>query len=312
MYGRTLYFNWEVNLMEWLQSHVGHGAALAKFFSYFGEEVIIIMIFGLIYWCIDKKAAKSIGTSLVIGIMLNPLLKNIVLRRRPYFDHENIECMKPVNKKADPYDITFQGYSFPSAHSLNATVMYTSLWRVWKKPLFLITAVLLPILVAVSRVVLGNHYPTDVLFGLAAGTAVSFLIPEVQKKVNNENLFRLVVFLISLAGLFYCRTDDYFTALGIMAGFFAAIPFEEKFVCFSETKNPLIAAIRVLGGGVTYFILNTLLKLPFSEEFLTSGALAAHMVRCIRYAIIVFAAFAIYPMLFLKPSPLGKVARRAG
>ncbi len=285
--------------MSRLQDYVGSiGVTIARIMSMLGEEVILILIFGLIYWCLDKKAAKKIGTSLVIAIIVNPLIKNIVLRRRPYFDHDTIDCLKPVNEKADPYDITFQGYSFPSAHTLNATVMYTSLWHTWRNTFFKIIAIVVPTLVALSRVALGNHYPTDVIVGALLGLAVAFLVPVIQKRFRNENHFRIVILAISLLGLFYCHTDDYFTGLGIMMGFFVTIPFEERFVSFKETRQPVECIIRLIGGGAAYYVSNTLLKLPFSAEYLASDLFSAHIVRAARYTIIVFIMFAVYPMLF--------------
>ena len=285
--------------MSALQDQVGpFGVTLSRIFSMLGEEVILILIFGFIYWCFDKKAAKNIGTCLVIALIVNPLIKNIVLRRRPYFDHESIDCLKPVNEKADPYDITFQGYSFPSAHTLNATVMYASLWNTWKKTIFKMIAIIVLILVALSRVSLGNHYPTDVITGAILGLAVAFLVPLIQKRFKSENHFRIVILLISMLGLFYCHTDDYFTGLGIMMGFFITIPFEEKYVSFEDTQKPMECIIRLLGGGMAYFVSNTLLKLPFSTEFLASDLFSAHLVRAARYTVIVFLMFGIYPMLF--------------
>ena len=287
--------------MSLLQDRTGSvGTALATFFSYFGEELILVLVFGLIYWCFDKKNAKIIGTGLIVGIILNPLIKNIVLRRRPYFDHESIDCLKPVNTKADIYDITFQGYSFPSAHSLNSTVMYGSLARTWGNMIFRIAAIALPFFVGLSRIVLGNHYPTDVFTGWFLGALIVIFFPMIQERIKRPNLFRLIVFLISSLGIFYCTTDDYFTGLGLMAGFFLAIPFEERFVNFKETRHPGICALRVLGGFALSYLFNTLLKLPFSTEFLASDMLSAHLVRAARYTIIVFVMFALYPMLFGK------------
>lgn len=297
--GRTLFFEWEVYLMSFLQRHLpSFGVALSSIFTMLGEEVVLILIFGLIYWCLDKKAAKLIGTNLLVAIIINPMIKNIVLRRRPYFDHEQINCLRPVNDKAEIYDITFQGYSFPSAHTFNATVMYVSLWRTWRKRIFAIIAFIVPLLVAVSRVALGNHYPTDVLTGWVLGILIAVFMPLLMNRVKDHNLIRLVIFLISSTGIFYCRTDDYFTALGLMGGFFAAAFFEEKFVSFSQTRKPLACILRVAGGCLSYAVINKILKLPFSDDFLNSATMSAHLVRSARYMITVFVMFAVYPMLF--------------
>ena len=47
-----------------------------------------------------------------------------------------------------------------------------------------------------------------------------------------------------------------------------------------------------------YFVLNTVLKLPFPKAFLDSGTTAAMLVRTVRYAVILFVEFGVYPMTF--------------
>jgi undecaprenyl-diphosphatase len=89
------------------------------------------------------------------------LLKQSTLRLRPYRVHGE------VAPGAAPLDT----YSFPSGHTLHAVAF--TLVAVAYYPLLL--ALLLPftLLVAASRVVLGLHYPTDVLAGAAIGAAIA-------------------------------------------------------------------------------------------------------------------------------------------
>ena len=53
-------------------------------------------------------------------------------------------------------------------------------------------------------------------------------------------------------------------------------------------------------------MLNKLLKMPFSEEFLTGGTLAAFLVRTARYAVIVFVMIGVYPKVFPLFEKIGK------
>lgn len=299
MNGNTFFFPWEVNLMAWLQASLsGAGASILSFFSMFGEELALILVLGFLYWCFDKKLGKTLGLSILTALTWSVMIKNIILRRRPYFDNEGIKILRVVEPEADIYDISAQGYSFPSSHSGNAAALFGSLAIGVKKKWLTALAIAIPLLTGISRVVVGAHYPTDVLAGLALGAACAFLIPVLEKKLKNKLLLYALILVTVLPGLFFCKSADYFTGLGLLLGFMGGTLFEEKRVHFSETKKPLAIATRVIGGLAIYFLLNTVLKLPFSKEFLSGGSAAALWVRCARYAIIAFVDFGVYPMLF--------------
>jgi len=298
--GATFYFAWEVALMQWLQSGMNQiGILLASVLTMLGEEGTIVAILGFLYWCYDKKFGKFIGTNIVLGITLNPMLKNVVLRRRPYFDNPEIRCLKQV-KPGDPYDISVQGFSFPSGHSMNSAIIYGTLPVYKKNRLLTIGAFLLPFLIGISRVLLGVHYPTDVLTGWGVGAVTVLLLSFLQRKVKNIHVLHLILFLLSIPGIFFCKTTDYFSAIGIMGGFFLADLFEEKVVTFENTKKVLPCILRMAIGFGMYFALNTLLKLPFPKDFLQAKTMAAFLVRSVRYLIVSFVILGLYPMLFKK------------
>lgn len=305
--GNTFYFAWEPALMEWLQVHMGAFAVqLAGLVTLFGEELVIVVVLGYVYWCRDKKMGVYLGMNFCMAGMWNPMLKNIFMRRRPYFDNPGVRCLKPVHAGADIYDINVQGFSFPSGHSTNSAVVYGSIARFAGKRGMIRAAVVISVLVGCSRFCLGVHYPTDVLCGWALGLFALFFIPWLQKKFTRKWCFYLVMVLISLPGCFYCRTADYYTALGMSVGFFAGNLFEENFVGFRNTKSPGKSVLRLVGGGVVYFGLNALLKLPFEPGLLSSASPAAYGIRVMRYAVVLFVIVALYPMTFDRLGRRGK------
>ena len=101
-----------------------------------------------------------------------------------------------------------------------------------------------------------------------------------------------------MPGFFYCKSADYYTGAGLLIGFMGATLLDDHCVHFENTNKLLWRVLRLLGGLTVYFALNKLLKLPFSNEFLSSGTTASLLVRCARYAIIAFVGFGVYPMLF--------------
>jgi undecaprenyl-diphosphatase len=93
----------------------------------------------------------------IIGVALYKLLKQTLVRERPFITHSGISL----------HGAPLDRYSFPSGHTLHA-VAFT--WQaVGHFPQLGWVLVPFTTLVAASRVVLGLHYPTDVLVGAAIG-----------------------------------------------------------------------------------------------------------------------------------------------
>ena len=95
-----------------------------------------------------------------VGILVYKALKNRLVRERPYITHGDIVCgTAPLDR-----------YSFPSGHTLHA-ISFTVLYGAWE-PMLLIVMAPFAALVAASRIILGLHYPSDVLVGGSLGAAI--------------------------------------------------------------------------------------------------------------------------------------------
>lgn len=109
-------------------------------------------------------AAFSMAVGALAGLLLYKGLKTLLLRDRPFIVHPDIDCLTaPLDR-----------YSFPSGHTLHAVffaVVATAWFPVLSPWLFGFAA-----LVALSRPVLGLHYPTDVLVGGLIGWALAELV----------------------------------------------------------------------------------------------------------------------------------------
>jgi undecaprenyl-diphosphatase len=108
-----------------------------------------------------RKDALVFSFTLFFGIGLNLLLKDMFHRPRPHL-------MPLVHETS---------YSFPSGHAMNSFIFYTCLsFFVFRKlknrqlgiSLITVSGVLL-LLIGISRIYLGAHYPSDVLAGYMAG-----------------------------------------------------------------------------------------------------------------------------------------------
>lgn len=296
--GNVFYFNWENDLIIFLQNVLPK--ALISFFSFitdFGDEIYIVAALGLIYWCINKELGKKMGIYLSFLNVFYPSIKSIAKRKRPYMANDKIQIIKKVSAEGDIYDVTTQGYSFPSGHACNTIGTYGAIVKENLSKVLNVILIILILLVGISRFVLGAHYPTDVLIGWVVGTIIILLIDLLVKKLGRNTTY-IVLLAVGVPGFFYASANDFYTGYGMLLGIVLGIFFEEKYVNFKESKNVLECIIRVLIGGGLFFGLNTLLKMPFSTEFLEGGTKLSFIVRTVRYAITCFVLFGAYPLLF--------------
>ena len=123
----------------------------------------VMLALPLIYGAEGLRASLHMAATAGVGLTLYKLVKSRAVRERPYITHSAIECASaPLDR-----------YSFPSGHTLHAvcfTLLVTSYFPEW-------TAALLglAVLIALSRVILGLHYPTDVAAGALLGGSLGLV-----------------------------------------------------------------------------------------------------------------------------------------
>lgn len=163
----------DAKLSDWL--HENRSAGLTTFFVFITQlgstlaGSLIAAGLGLYLLRLGRKFWFVVATfTMYSGMVLNRLLKVAFQRARPQFD--------------DPV-FAFHGYSFPSGHTMTATIVFGTLAVVllalnrtetsspWRRQLVLTATALVIGLVAFSRVYLGAHYLSDVLGAIAEGLA---------------------------------------------------------------------------------------------------------------------------------------------
>tara|TARA_Y100001970_G_scaffold3812_1_gene4373 strand:- start:5579 stop:6163 length:585 start_codon:yes stop_codon:yes gene_type:complete len=131
------------------------------------------------------KLIVLIPLAVLITDQIGSKIKDLEIRKRPYMkiDEDNINLLvnTPKNKDGLYKNTKSSKKSFPSNHSANIWALSTILSYMYnsKKKYFMILA----ILVSISRVYVGVHYPLDIIAGAVIGLIVSFLIIKLSKQL---------------------------------------------------------------------------------------------------------------------------------
>ena len=142
---------------------------ILKVFSFFGRETLwlCLIAFYLLIWY-DPFLLSYISATFLTGVILILAIKQAVKRERPF---ERLEMDKIIVFGRKP-----TSRSFPSWHSYNVVSngLLIGLFFL-NSPIITILFLIGAIIVSFSRIQLGVHYPTDVIFGGIFGV-VGFLI----------------------------------------------------------------------------------------------------------------------------------------
>lgn len=149
--------------------------------TYLAEKGILMILLSIILILNNKtrKCGIFMLITLALGLLIgNGVIKNIVARQRPCWIDNSVNLLI-----ANPKD-----FSFPSGHTLAAFETAVTIFLFNKK--FGIPAIIIAILIGISRLYLFVHFPTDVLGGAALGTILSVIVYYTGNKILNKKTER--------------------------------------------------------------------------------------------------------------------------
>jgi membrane-associated phospholipid phosphatase len=145
----------------------------ARTLSHFGEHGIgrlAVSALGALLAPARRRGWLAVGVGAFVAHAAAVIIKRVVRRERPHHPSVVVNVGTPSR------------LSFPSAHATSTTAASVLMARVTGLPL---PALLVPPM-ALSRLVLGVHYPSDVITGIAVGAAVAKAVEMVADRAEGD------------------------------------------------------------------------------------------------------------------------------
>ncbi|MFI5505672.1 putative integral membrane protein [Corynebacterium kutscheri] len=164
----------EADALVQIQKFIGTNKnifAIARGLSHFGEHALGWFGMSTLGILLDKKRRVSwlrLGIAALISHAASVVIKRIVRRNRPSDSRIHVGVATPSK------------LSFPSSHSTSTAASLVYLAKLTRSPLPLVG---IPVMM-ISRMILGVHYPTDVLVGALVGTVTA----EAVARIGKENV----------------------------------------------------------------------------------------------------------------------------
>lgn len=164
----------EAEILLWIQEYLRMPVlnSVMRGITHLGDFGIfwILMAIMLCLYAGTRKAGLTVAAGMLVSFLINNLfLKNVVGRTRPYEMIDGLTLL--VNRAKD--------MSFPSGHSATSFVAAVIIAGMLPKR-YGISALVLAALISFSRLYVGIHYPTDVLFGAASGIIIGLILVKID------------------------------------------------------------------------------------------------------------------------------------
>lgn len=134
-------------------------------FSFLGTEIFFLLLLTAIYWCIGAGIGIRVGIMVILSLAVNDALKIFFHGPRPYWYSSNLIVYARESS-----------FGVPSGHAEVAFGLWGMLaatihkWWAW------LIAILIILMISISRLYLGVHFPHDVILGLILGALLLWLV----------------------------------------------------------------------------------------------------------------------------------------
>ena len=280
--------------------------------TYFGDEIAFLVVALILFWCVDKRRGYYVLAVGFFGTLANQFLKITCRVPRPWVRDPEFTILEQAREAAS-------GYSFPSGHSQSGVGTFGAIAYTAKNKTVKWLCFVVMVLVPVSRMYIGVHYPSDVLVGSGMALALIVAVRPLVYKDNGRYIPAIfgVGILLSAAFLAYVELFPFpedidphnmqsavknaYTLLGCLLGLIAAYYADEKKLRFPVKAVWWAQLLKVVIGLGLVLAVKEGLRGPLEALF------GGHMIaRGVRYFLMVVVAGIVWPLTFPMFAKLGK------
>lgn len=278
---------------------------LVSFITMFGEAYVAILLLMLITWCIDKRKGFLLLANVTGANFSMNVLKVIARVPRPFTVYPD----QIKNLRAS----TATGYSFPSGHSTVAATMWGTLAMDFRKNWITISCSLIIVLVGLSRLFLGAHWPMDVMVGILLGISYALFVTPWLNKVYKETerfnrlmiLTTIICFVVGLISAILLQVEaveeilwtDLMEGSAMCSGAALGYYFERKHVDYRVPRKMKKKVLAFVVGVIPALLGWVLIKsIPFLHQIF----------KFIGYYYLAFYATFVHPVVGVKLGIFGQ------
>lgn len=271
-----------------------------------GEEIVVMTILCVLYWCVNKKLAYGIGIAYFFSGLAVQGLKMGFQVQRPWVRDPGLNPVAKARGSAT-------GFSFPSGHSQSAgavggALAFRKRGRFWQNAGWMAPAVL----VGFSRLYLGVHTLLDVVVGLGLSLAIAFIVMRFvaldEFRPKRDLWLSIVIAALSLAVLGIAlasapleEAGDGIKAAGAGVGFAVGLYVERRYIQFSTAaKNFWYQLLKLAGGLAGLLAIKEGIGALFTKIADACAPGIGQALDAVCYFLVIFWAIALYPLIIKK------------